>query len=69
MIGEEFNDWPNTAYKDYLADRKKVKLVAIKLRSQTNTWWEELRKSYQRMGQTSNYIMGEDERLFSFSHF
>lgn len=32
MIGEEFNDWLNTAYKDYLADRKKVKLVAIKLR-------------------------------------
>lgn len=32
MIGEEFNDWLNTAYKDYLADWKKDKLVAIKLR-------------------------------------
>ena len=54
MKGDEFYDWLNTvekvfAYKD-LADHKKVKLVAIRLRGKIDAWWEQLQKSHQHMG-------------------
>ncbi|XXG68653.1 hypothetical protein AAC387_Pa06g1692 [Persea americana] len=54
MKGDEFYDWLNKvenvfAYKD-LANHKKVKLVAIKLRGKADAWWEQLQKSRQRMG-------------------
>ena len=54
MKGDEFYDWLNTvkkvfAYKN-LADNKKVKLVAIRLRGKIDAWWEQLQKSHQHMG-------------------
>lgn len=54
MHGDDFIDWLNTVERifDYknVADDRKVKLVAIKLKKHASIWWEHLKKQRAREG-------------------
>ncbi|CAB4263480.1 unnamed protein product [Prunus armeniaca] len=56
MQPDDFVDWLNTVERifDYkeVSDEKKVKIVAIKLKSNASAWWEQLKTRRDRTGKS-----------------